>query len=289
VSERRARRALALGALAGLATAAVALVGGAGDPPALPAGAIATVNGAPVRAADYERAVAALAGDRRDPLGDAERRFVLERLVDEELLVQRAVELGLVRHDRRVRNDLVSALIESVASDASGREPTPDEVRAFFEANREYFARPGRLRVRQLWVRAAPGEVEAQARAEQATARLRAGEPFEAVAAALGDAPVAPVPDAPLPAAKLADYLGPAALAALDGLEAGAVAGPLPAAGGHQVLLLAAREPAAAPPFEAVEAEVRAEARRRAGDTELRRYLEELRQRAAIRVAEGPP
>lgn len=99
----RATGVLAAGALLGLAAAGAALLAPRAGPAALPDDVVAVVNGAPVRSADYRRAVAALAADRRDPLGDADRRFVLERLVDEELLVQRALELGLARHDRRVR------------------------------------------------------------------------------------------------------------------------------------------------------------------------------------------
>jgi hypothetical protein len=283
---RRALRRLAAGALVGLAAAATALV--APDRrTSLPEGAVAVVNGASVRAADYERALAALEADRRNPIGEEERSFVLDRLVDEELLVQRALELGLARHDRRVRNDLVSALLDSVAADAAQREPRPEELRAFYEENRDWFTEPARLRARQLWVRGPPARSaeESRARAAEAARRLRAGEPFEAVEIALGDALVAPLPDATLPPSKLAEYAGPVALEALRDAAAGAVTEPLPAAGGFQVLVLVAREAGATRPYEALEDELRAEWRRRAGDEGLRRYLAELRSRAEIRVA----
>jgi hypothetical protein len=248
----------------------------------LPEGAVAVVNGALVRTADYERAVAALEADRRNPVDEADRRFVLDRLVDEELLVQRALELGLARSDRVVRSQLVSALIDAVTAGAGQREPTREELRAFHAENGDWFAEPGRLHVRQLWVRGQNAE-----RAAAAATRLRTGEDFTAVAQALGDPPVAPLPDAPLPATKLVEYAGPAALEALRTLAPGGVSDPLPAAGGLQVLMLVAREPGAAAPFEAVEEEVRAEWRRRAGDEALRRYLEGLRGSAEIRVAGG--
>ena len=282
-----AQRWLALGAAAGLAAAAAGLLRPAHPGPALPDGAVATVNGTPVRAAEYERAVGALAADRRTPLGDVERRFVLDRLVDEELLVQRALELGLVRSDARVRSDLVAALVDSVTADASQREPDAAELRAFYDANRDWFAQPGRLRVRQLAVAGAPSRDDAAAlvRAQDAARRLRAGEPFADVARALGDPIVAPVPDDLLPPAKLTQYLGASAAAAASALAPGAVSEPLRAAGGWSVLVLAEREPESTPPFEAVAEQVRAELRRRSGDLELRRYIEELRRRAEIRVA----
>ena len=191
---------LGAGALAGVAAAGLALLGGGDAPPRPAPGAVATVNGAVVRDADYQRALAALAADRREPIGESERRFVLDRLVDEELLVQRALELGLARSDRLVRNQLVAAMIAAVTEDAAAAEPSDAALRAFHAENADFFAAPGRLRARQLWVRAAPLRTpdEARARAVEAAARLRAGEPFDAVAAALGDPLVAPLPDAAL-------------------------------------------------------------------------------------------
>lgn len=280
---------LGAGALVGLVAAGLSLLGSGAGAPALPEGAVATVNGAALRAADYQRALAALESDRRNPVGAAEERFVLDRLVDEELLVQRALELGLAKSDRLVRNQLVTAMIAAVTEDAALAEPDEATLRAFHAGHPDRFTEPGRLRARQLWVRAAPlrSEAEARARAADAAARLRAGAPFDAVAAALGDPLVAPLPDAPLPAAKLAGYAGPDALAALAAAAPGAVSEPLAFAGGFQVLLLSAREAPVSLPYDAVADDVRAEWRRRAGDEALRRYLAELRERAEIEIA-GP-
>src|SRR5690606_14016707 len=128
-----------------------------------------------------------------------------------------ALELGLARSDRLVRNQLVSAMIAAITDDAARTEPDEATLRAFHAAHEERFREPARLHLRQLWVRGAPDRdpASARARAEQAAQRLRDGEPFATVAAALGDPLVAPLPDAPLPPAKLAGYAGAEALAAL--------------------------------------------------------------------------
>ena len=126
MSKRRPIALLSVGALLGLAAAAAGLLAQTRAASEIPDGAVAAVNGAAVRRADFERAVEALASDRRGAIDDADRRHVLDRLVDEELLVQRAIELGLVRQDRRVRGDLVTAVIESVTADAGQREPSAD-------------------------------------------------------------------------------------------------------------------------------------------------------------------
>ncbi len=282
----RAQPWLALGAVAGIGCAAVGLLLSGERDRALPANAAASVNGAVIRLEEYDRAVAAFAADRRDPIGPEDRRHVLERMLDEELLVQRGLELGLARHDRRVRGDIVSAVIELVVSQADGEAPTDGEVRAFYEQNRDYFAHTERLLVQQVFVRAAPqrSEDEARARADQAARRLRGGESFESVFRSLGDPEVAPVPRDLLPVTKLREYLGPTAARAAQGLDVGATSDPQRSASGYHVLVLLDRSPGFAPPLSDVQAEVRVELRRRASERALRAYLDDLRERADVRV-----
>jgi parvulin-like peptidyl-prolyl isomerase len=291
-AQRRAGRLLGLGAALGLLLACVGILR---EPPdvgaGLPEGAVASVNGVLVRRDAFERAVQALASDRRAPIGEAEKRHVLDRLVDEELLVQRGLELGLAQHDRRVRGDLVSAVIQAVVSQLEGDEPDDAEVAAFYAEQRDYFARSGRLHVQQILVRGPPArdEAEALARAEEAARRLRAGEDFDAVDAAVGDRQVAPPPADLLPATKLREYLGPTATRAAQELEPGAVSAPQRSGAGYHVLRLVAREPGVVPPLDEIREEVRAELRRRAGDRALRDYLAELRERAELELASELP
>jgi parvulin-like peptidyl-prolyl isomerase len=247
------------------------------------------VNGELLLREEFERALAALARDRREPLDDKMRRHVLDRLIDEELLVQRGLELGLPHHDRRVRADLSAAVIASVVSDAEEEEPNTDDLERFYRERRDFFTRPGRVRVGQVFVRVSGGEEQALARARAAAQQLRAGEPFATVTLALGDEPVAPLPDALLPPAKLREYLGPTALRATLELEAGGVSHPVRSGAGYHVIALREREPATVPPLAEIEPEVRAEYRRRAGERALRRYLDELRRRADVTIAAGLP
>jgi parvulin-like peptidyl-prolyl isomerase len=280
---------LAAGAGAGLALAIAGLVS-APETQRVPDGAIAAVNGSLVRRADYERALEALAADRRDALDEGDERHVLDRLVDEELLVQRAFELGLARQDRRVRAELVTAVIEAVTSEAAQREPGVDEVAAFFAEHRALFAVPGRARVEQVFVRAADdGDAAALARARDATARLRAGESSAAVQERADPGVVGALPAAALPAAKLRELLGPTAADALAALAPGGVTEPVRASGGYHVLRLVAREAPVAAELAEVEPAVRAEVQRRAVDAALRTYLDDLRRRAEIDVAGSAP
>jgi parvulin-like peptidyl-prolyl isomerase len=283
-AEDRARLLLACGAAAGLALAAVGLLRPS-DAGSIRSDAVASVNGEPIRRVDYERALGAVAADMRGPIDEERKQQVLGRLVDEELLVQRALDLGFARTDRATRSNLVQAVIGAVVSEADSWEPSDAEVTAFYEQHREYFTTPGRVRIRQVLVR----DPEGVARAEEAARRLRAGEPFATVAAELGDTEIAPVPDTPLPAAKLREYLGPTATRTVLELDEGAVSDPVRSSTGFHVLQVVEREDRAIPPLDDVRDLVRAEARRRHADEALRRYLDELRTDADVQVASGLP
>ncbi|HXQ24205.1 MAG TPA: peptidylprolyl isomerase [Candidatus Acidoferrales bacterium] len=292
VSSRRGVVLLVLGAVVGIGLAGVGLLGPKRDTGLdLPDGAVARINGQIIRSDDYERTLKGLASDRRDGIDDAQRRQVLDRLIDEELLVQRGLELGFARKDRRVRADLTQAVIASVAADQEDRQPTDEELRTFYDVNRDFFAQPGRLRVRQIFCRVASAadDAAALARAQDAVRRLRAGEGFGAVQAARGDQEISPLPDALLPPAKLMDYLGPTALHAALALGVGEVSEPVRSNAGYQVLQVVERQADTSHALAEIKPQVLAEFRRRNGERALRAYLDDLRARAEVRVTAKLP
>ena len=246
-------------------------------------GAVASVNGEPISRADLERAVEALAQDRREALGPGERAHVLDRMIEEELLVQRGVEIGLLRSDRAVRAALVASMIDSLVAQAASAEPDESELREFYARDAAYFARPARLELRQIFFRASPDALE---RAERAWRRLEAGEDFEAVRED-GDPDLSGLPRTPLPEAKLRDYLGPTLAAAAAGLAPGTHSPPLASSAGVHLLELVSAEPGEAPPFEQVRDQVASEFRRRAGERALRDYLDALRSDAEIEIGDA--
>jgi parvulin-like peptidyl-prolyl isomerase len=288
-NERRALWLLAIGAGVGLLLAALGLLLPAGDGAEglLPANAVALVNGKPIRRSDYERLLAGLESDSRNPIDDAMREHVLNRMIEEELLVQRGLDLGLAQVDRRVRADLTGSLIQSVVSSAEDREPEAGELSAFYAENQPFFTLPGRLRVRQIFFSVRPDDDEAavRARAEAARAEVLAGHDFEQVRRERGDSEISPVPDGLLPAAKLREYVGPSALKAAQALQVGELSPPIRSGVGIHVLQLVDEQVARTPAFDAVEPQVRAEWKRRTGDDALRRYLDELRAISTIVLA----
>jgi hypothetical protein len=285
---RRARWLLLGGAAAGIGLAAAGLVRGAGSP-SLAAGEVARVNGTPIRAEQLERLVGAVAADKRGPVTEADRARVLARLVEEELLVQRGVEIGLVASEPAVRKALVAAVIDSIVAEAESDEPGEAELRRFYEERRSYFGAGERLRVERLVFRAGARPAPPRARAEEARSALAAGEPVAAVRERLADPPALPLPDAPLPPHTLRGYLGPGAVDAATAEPPGAWSAPVETAEGVELVRVAERRAAEAPPFEEVAEQVAAEWRREQGDRSLREYLDWLRGEAELVLAPEAP
>jgi len=272
---------LALGAALGTLLAAYNLVAGSrGDPTEMPEDAVAMVNGTPVYRSDFERTLAAVAADRRGPVDAATERRVLDRLIEEELLVQRGLELGLTQRDRRLRAQLSAAVIDLlVARGEQQVDASEAQLRTFYEAQRDRFRRPPLQRVQWRQLGAAADEQ----RALEAMGRWRRGEPLGELSA---PTPVE-LPDVWLTVAKLRDYVGPAVARATLELEVGEVSEPIRAGGGYNLVRVTARRPGAAQPFEQVREQVRAAWLREAGDERLRKFLDERRAASRIAVAEA--
>ncbi len=285
-AERRTLVLLAIGAAAGLIAAASAIVTPASYPGAIPADAVAVVGDVVIRRDDYLRLLAGFESDSKGAIDETARRHVLDRMIDEELLVQRALDLGLARVDRRVRADLTSALITSIVGISDDREPEPGELESFYAEESGFFARPGRLHVRQVFFRVPTGADESAIleRARLAREALLSGRSLESVRSEYGDAEVSPLPDTLLPAVKLREYIGPTAVRAALELETGEVGEPVRSGIGIHVLVMADRTPTVTPPLSDIEPQVRSEWQRRLGDRSLRAYLDQLREDGNVDV-----
>jgi len=134
-TERRARIGLAAGALVGILLAAAGVF--APSPSLagrLGSDAIAWVNDKAISAEDFASRLQQAASDNRNELTDEDRARVVNQLIDEELLVQRGVEIGLADSDQTVRKAISAAMIQLIiATESSSEQPSEDDLRAFFE------------------------------------------------------------------------------------------------------------------------------------------------------------
>lgn len=246
---------------------------------------VALVNGAPITREKYLAYLQTLSEDKKDPIRPEDSEYILQRIIEEELLVQRGVEVGMLESDKRSRAALVNAMISMTTAAAEAKAPSEAELTDFYQKNLGYFTATSRLRVRQLVVK---GE-ESSERARMANQRLLAGEDFYVVNNELGSDVALSVPDTLLPPAKLREYLGPTLTQVLTEQSAGFVSEPQPMDTGYRIVQLVENEQSQTPELEAVREQLEAEFVRRAGDKALRDYLDWLKQRADISYPSSLP
>ena len=129
-------RTLALGALLGISIALAVVLGNVSanswtnSNQRLSASVIAKVNSTEVRLLEYQRALKMLADDRRDAITDLDRELVLQRLIDEELLIQQGINAGLVRTDMAVRTVVLQSILAGIITEieaSDGQEQTLED------------------------------------------------------------------------------------------------------------------------------------------------------------------
>lgn len=252
------RALLLVGLFTGMLLAASGVM--QGRPTDLPEQAVARVNDRLILRDAWLRAVAAVASERRTPLTEADKRHILDRLIDEELLAQHGLALGLVEQDRRLRGQLVAQVLQTASAASDQAELRDAQLRGFYEANKDFFTPPARLRVSAIRI-AADG-------------RRMAFSP--------------PVPDVLLPPAKLRTYLGPVLTEVAMGLRPGEASEPIPQGDGQVVLEVLAREAGTPLVFELVREQVRNEMLRRADEAAVRDLLHQLRENNMVVIKDKP-
>lgn len=261
-------------AIAGAVGLFAALIGAVGAPrlqfadrPA------AVVNGAPIPREALARAVLALENDSRNPVTPEREAAVLERLIEEELLVQRGIELGLGETDFAARRALVQSVLALAIAERAGQEPSEEELRGFYRDNAGFFAPAPRFAASIVFLADAT-----EARVGATRTALSQG----ADARELGDPMAIPMPRAALPESEWRRLIGAEAASAAARLQPGGIAGPIPTSGGAYLVRVDGFAAAPAPRYEDVAAQVRTEWERRADEAAAQAYIDRLKRRARL-------
>ncbi len=195
----------AAGAALGLAAAAYGLLERAPSE-SLPESAIARVNDALIGTGHYERTVERLETLNGASLSREDRQRVLEQLIEEELLVQRGIDLGLTESEPSVRTAIVQSLVASVTAEADAADPSDADLAQFLDDHSDRYTYASATKV-AAWV------TDDERLAQQFSAAIRNLGTTQAPPD--GVRPVPGIPDSPLPLARLRMFLGPAIAAAV--------------------------------------------------------------------------
>ena len=131
-------RLLGLGALLGLVAAGVGLLNRPPSTLTLPDGALARVNDVIISRDSYLRTLArAKTVSDRDAI-DLDMDL-LDRLIDDELLVQRGITLGMAQSDLVVRQAVIDSLIASITAEADAASPSNEDLTEYLHQNADRF------------------------------------------------------------------------------------------------------------------------------------------------------
>lgn len=239
--------------------------------PALPEHVIARVDGQDILRRDFERAVSGVRQARRVPLGAEEERAILQRLIDEQLLISYGLDLDLVRNSPQLRKQTVDTVLELLRAEARLEKPSAEELKAFYDKNRVYFSQPPELKLRLY-------RAEQPAPLESLRASLLRGEPADLT-------PDPALPEARLPLPKLHGLVGPRLTEAAMTLTAPGPGEVLAVDDGHALLELLEMRPGHSPELAEIPQRVEAEWRRRQGEAGFEALLEDLRRRYPVQLA----
>jgi hypothetical protein len=187
-SVRRSMVLLAAGALIGLAIAGYGLFTAKGTRShGVPPEAIALVNQRQILRSDFMTQTQAQFTVPFEQSTLEQRHKVLEDMINEELMMQRGLEIDLPSYDPAVRNALVAGVELEVTADVLAQQPTSEQLRAYYEAHKDKYSSEGVMQLRDLVAKTDAAHAEAaRATAAAAIAALRKGQPLEAVSRKFG-------------------------------------------------------------------------------------------------------
>jgi parvulin-like peptidyl-prolyl isomerase len=296
VVARGAGRSAALPLVAiglGLVVASVGLFRKA--PPAIaevPDGYVALVNQKGVLMSDF---ISQTENETMKPFADttpAERNKVLREMINEELLVQRALVLDLPETTIEVRDALVQGVEAQVSEPVWANMPTDEDLRAYYNKTQADYTNGGTMSIHNLVLRvggfqnADQSTPQALSDAAEAVYRLRSGASLSYVLEHYGFAEATPYKGEELEfVAKM--NLGEKLYAIATSLGDGEVSEPILDPDGVHVLVMERRRPPTIADFDTVRNQVYGAYRRSQRDQASTETVDVLRIQAQILIAPG--
>ena len=175
--------------------------------------AIARVGEKEISRQRFEEIIKVLDDQSNSELTLEKKNLIRERLIDEELLIQRAIELDLIRNDSLVKGNVIQTMFQYIINSSELDEPSEIELRDYFNKEKNYFSSGKRYKLRNYTFRNL-GD------AEIARNSLTQNN-FENFLKLVETENAIDLPNVFLTPQKIRDYLGPKILEELPSLEKG--------------------------------------------------------------------
>ena len=206
-------------------------------------------------------------------MNDEKKMWVLQRLIEEELLVQRGLSIGLAQSTNEIRGSIVTVLIESITADANAKQPSEEELQEYFENNKERFLSQINLAV-EVWYSNSEISIDSFLLSQKNNSEKKETtiKRFDSMPRTL------------LPLVKIREYLGPSIANKLGDLPINSTTLHKIRGRWYVTKILDKQEPSI-PPFETIKNKILNEYRRNLADNYLRTYIENLKKNSNIKVA----
>ena len=175
--------------------------------------AIARVGEKEISRQRFEEIIKVLDDQSNSELTLEKKNLIRERLIDEELLIQRAIELDLVRNDSLVKGNVIQTMFQHIINSNELVEPSEAELREYFSKEKNYFSSGRRYKLKNYTFRNLDD-------AETAINLLNQSD-LESFLKLVETESAIDLPNVFLTPQKIRDYLGPKVLDELTSLEKG--------------------------------------------------------------------
>lgn len=209
------------------------------------------------------------------PVQDRDKQL-LQRLIDDELILQRAEELGILQADPGIRKLLARSAINTVVRESQALLIKEPELIAFYNDHQAVFQQPQRIKLQAA-------QFDDLEMANISRNAVLLGDSLKKTVS-LGGGKILPIPVSPLPKHMLIRYLGISLTDLALELSATQISQPIVQGDNIYLLQVIENQPAILMPFEQVRETVMTELISRQRRDSLTTTLEELKQTASIQL-----
>ena len=231
---------------------------------------IAKIDERAISKAKYESYLSSIAESRKLGLVDSDPQNILERMIDEELLIQRAIDLGMLEHNSEIRSIIIQKMINSIIAETNDLRFSKQDLEEFFNENKGFFTPSPKLHLLKLSFSSTNKD-----KAQLARDFLLAGNPLGAKE--LAEPEVIKLPNTLLPAIKVREYIGPFLTQEALKLEEGEVSDLINLDDQIHLLIVVRKLIQTTPTFDELYEEIESEFIRSKGEEMLDEYLMDLR------------
>ena len=175
--------------------------------------ALARVGEKEISMQRFEEIIKVLDDQSNSELTLEKKNMIRERLIDEELLIQRAIELDLIRNDSLIKGNIIQTMFQHIINSNEVIEPSEKQLRDYFRKEKDYFSSGKRFKLKNYSFRNLN-------EAETGSKYLKKNN-FDAFLNLTNKENIFDVPEVFLTPQKIRDYLGPKALQELENLNKG--------------------------------------------------------------------